>query len=173
MKFPHTAQHPIARIDHGRRPTTLGVTIHDAETESLIGVRNYFGSTSPQGVGAHGGIDDATAEQWADLLALCYHAPGGNSTTVGLELMGFAALPRWRWLKRRRQLRAAANRTAWVLYTFKRGLPRRGVNVWAHGDYPPPNTHTDPGPNFPWPQFLALCRRSYRKLVRTNGRHWL
>lgn len=173
MQLPHTPQHIIARIEHGTRPQTLGVTIHDAEADNLVGVRNYFATSSPDGVGAHAGVGSDSSEQWADLRALCYHAPGGNSTTVGFELMGFAALKRWQWLRRARQLRAAANRTAWFLYVEHLGLPHRGRNVWAHGDYPPPNTHTDPGPNFPWDRFMRTCRLAYRKLERTNGRHWL
>lgn len=173
-KVPHTAQHRLARIEHGRRTRTLGGVVHDAEASNLIGVRNYFATSSPDAVGAHLGDGlDGSVEQWADLDAICWHCPGANSTCWGDELMGFSSQPRWRWLRRRRQLRAAANRQAWGCWHYKLGLPRRGRNTWGHGDFPPPNTHTDPGRNFPWPAFMRLCRRAYRKLVRTNGRHWL
>jgi N-acetyl-anhydromuramyl-L-alanine amidase AmpD len=167
-----TRQDHIARIDHGRRPRTIGVTIHDTEADNLVGVRNYFATSSPDGVGAQLLIDDRQARQLTDLDALCYHAIGANSITPGIELCGFASWPRWRWRKRRTQLKKAANRTAWICWHYGRGLPRRRTNVWGHVDWPA-GGHHDPGTGFPWPHFMRLCRRAYRRLDRTNGKRWL
>jgi len=170
--FPHTIQRPIARIQHGTRPVR-GVVVHDAEAESLDGVANYFATSSPDAVGAHAGIssDGRTVVQWAPLESLVYHCKGANAFTVGIELMGYASLPRSAWVKRRRQRKALGNRIAWVCWHYGLGTPRRGRNYWGHVDYPQ-GTHTDPGSNFAWNLLGAHAKRAYRRLERSNGESW-
>lgn len=173
IRLPHTRLDRLPAIEHGRRPIR-GVVIHDTEALSLDGVRGYFASgAGGNRTGAHVLIDNARAVQLADLDALVWHARGANAISVGFELLGFASWPRRKWLARRRQLKMAANRVAWVCWSQRLGLPRRRVNVWGHVDFPA-GGHHDPGPGFPWSRgFMALCRRAYRKLEATKGKHWL
>ena len=171
-KVPNTKVRYIPRIEHGRRSGTVGVVIHTMESDSLDGVENYFRTSSPDGVGAHFGIGPkGEVRQWAHLSAKCYHAPGGNSDRLGIEHCGFASWTTAKWLTRARQLRASANRTAWLCWHYKLGLPHHGTNVLGH--YQLGGGHYDPGPNFPWTIYMKYCRMAYRVLKRTNGRHWL
>lgn len=172
-KLPHTKWRPIPRIQHGARPATVGVVIHDMESDSIDGVENYFASSSPDAVGAHIGISpQGEVRQWADLAAKCYHAPGGNSDRIGIEHCGFASFSKAKWLSRPRELRSSANRTAWICWHYKLGLPHHGTNVLGHVDLPE-GGHHDPGPGWPWTSYMRWCRMSYRILKRTNGKHWL
>jgi N-acetyl-anhydromuramyl-L-alanine amidase AmpD len=170
--FPHTIQRSIARIQHGTRPVR-GVVVHDAEAESIDAVAHYFATSSPDAVGAHAGIsgDGRKVVQWAPLESLVYHAKGANAFTVGIELMGYASLPRSAWLSRRRQRKALGNRIAWVCFHYGLGSPRRGANYWGHADFPA-GAHSDPGRNFPWKQLGAHACRAYRRLERTDGKSW-
>lgn len=172
-RLPNTPYRYCGRIDHGRGHTKRYAVIHSTESPpgSLRGVENFFRRSSPQTAGAQVIIDDNSVVQLTPLSSLVYHCPGGNSAGIGFELTGYAD-NRYSWKKRRRQRKLAANRVAWLCYVNGWGSPRRGKNVFAHGDFPPPNNHYDPGKHFPWALFMAAARRAYRKLQRTNGRSW-
>lgn len=45
----------------------------------------------------------------------------------------------------------------------KHGItPTRGTTLIAHGQVPPPNDHTDPGPRWNWDKFMAFFWAAYR-----------
>lgn len=163
-------QNIIGRIDHGRRAETSFIVVHTAEGENLNGVQNYFATTSPDAVGAHLGISNATARrgeirQWADLSALVYHAKGANSESIGIELMGFASQPRWKWVLRRGQRVALAETLARLCHAFRLGEPTHkgpDKNVKGHNEIPA-GGHWDPGPAFPWDLVMPIAKRRYRK----------
>lgn len=172
-RFPNTPYRPIKRIQHGRVRTIEACVIHDTESpdSSQEGVWNYFATSSPDGVGAHIIIGSKSVIQCAPLLARCYHAKGVNSRMIGFELCGYAADSRAKWIAKRRQRKLAANRVAWVCYTFNLGRPTRHGNVFGHGDLPG-NDHTDPGKHFPWKLFILAARRAYRNLEKSSGKRW-
>jgi N-acetyl-anhydromuramyl-L-alanine amidase AmpD len=155
--------HRIPRIEHGPRADTDFIVVHDMESDSIDGVQHYFETSSPDEVGAHLGIGlHGQLRQWADLDALVYHAKGGNSHGIGIELAGFASLPRWRWIKRRNQRITLAKAIARLCHMYNLGLPTRHQNVKAHAEILA-GGHTDPGPNFPWDAMGKLARKFYRK----------
>ena len=173
-RVPSTPAHEIGRIIHGTGLRKRYVVIHctDSPADAFQGVINYFSGDSPQGVGAHFLIGKDKTVQMAPYDALCYHCPGGNALGIGFELTGEESDSKWAWRKRRKQRKLAANRVAWLHWKLGWGTPRRGKTVFGHGDFPPPNDHTDPGPNFPWVLFMAATRRSYRRLQRSHGKRW-
>jgi len=175
MRLPHTPYREHRAVIHGSGCEKRYVIIHDTEGGTVRSVEAYFasGNAGGEGDGAHVIIDEKECVQIAPLDALLYHCPGGNYYGIGFELCGYAGLTNAQWIKRLKQRRRAANRVAWLCWKLGWGVPERGRNVFAHGDFPPPNTHTDPGPNFPWGRFMKRARRAYRKLVRTNGKAWL
>lgn len=174
-RLPHTPYRQHDAVIHGSGCKKLYAVIHDTEGGTARSIETYFasGKAGGEGDGAHVITDNKETVQIAPLDALLYHCPGGNTNGIGFELCGYASESILAWRKRSRQRRLVANRVAWLCYVNGWGVPHRGRNVYAHGDFPPPNSHTDPGPNFPWPAFMRACRRAYRNLQRTNGRHWV
>lgn len=160
----------IARIEHGTRPSTHFIVVHDAEADNIDGVGNYFRTSSPDAVGAHLGIGSALVfkpqvRQWADLDALVYHARGANSESVGIELAGYASQPRSTWVRRRGQRRALAQTLARLCHAYGLGVPtHKGADKNIKGHYEvPEGGHFDPGPNFPWDLVMPLAQKYYRK----------
>jgi N-acetyl-anhydromuramyl-L-alanine amidase AmpD len=174
QRLPNTPYREHPAVIHGRGCRKRYAVVHDTEGGDVDSVERYFasGRAGGEGDGAHVIADDRKVVQIAPLDALLYHCPGGNAAGIGFELCGYAKLKRYQWIKKRRQRKFVANRIAWLCWANGWGLPRRGKNVFGHGDFPPPNYHTDPGPGFPWDLFMAACRRAYRKLERTHGRSW-
>lgn len=167
MRKLYNAQvHRLERIEHGHRPITRFIVVHDMESDNIEGVEHFFGFLSPEAVGAHlgiaGTIRTPRVRQWADLDALVYHAKGANSESVGIELCGFAAQSRLQWVLRRGQRIALAETIARLCHMYGLGIPTRGKNVKGHVDVPA-GGHTDPGPNFPWDATMKLARKRYRK----------
>lgn len=172
-RLPKTPYREAPATIHGRGCDKRYAVIHDTEGGDVRSVEAWFrGGSGGQGTGAHMIVDDQRVVQIAPLDALLYHAPGGNTNGVGFELCGYASYSKLQWRARRKQRLQTARRVAWLCYVNGWGQPRRGRNVFAHGDFPPPNDHTDPGPNFPWGIFMSACRRSYKKLQRSHGRKW-
>jgi N-acetyl-anhydromuramyl-L-alanine amidase AmpD len=165
-KLPATEYKPIGRIQHGRRPVTNGVVIHDIEG-GADGAFNYFSTSSPQGVGAHVIVGQKRVVQAADLDQICYHAINANSTKIGIEHEGYASYSKAVWLKsaNRHLLRSSANRTAWICWHYKLGTPKHGRNVFGHYEIPG-NDHVDPGKGWPWTFYMWLCVRAYKNLVK-------
>lgn len=172
-RLPNTPYREAEAVIHGRGCNKRYAVIHDTEGGTTRSIEAYFANGSGgQGTGAHVIADNKEVVQIAPLDALLWHCPGGNTEGVGFELCGFASWPLAKWRSQVRQRRLVANRVAWLCYVNGWGAPRRGRNVFAHGDFPAPNTHTDPGPNFSWAWFMRRCRRAYKKLQRSHGRSW-
>lgn len=173
MRLPSTDWHPNSRVAHGWRTQTRGVVIHT--TEGPPGsAENWFKEPGARGEGAHVIVGKTKVTQIADLNAVCFHASGANHAFIGFEHEGYASNSKRQWLTRdnRRLLRASANRVAWVCYRYQLGRPRHKRNVFGHRDFPR-GGHVDPGRGWPWFFYMALCRRAYRNLVRSDGRTWL
>lgn len=88
-----------------------------------------------------------------------------NPYALSIELIAFAKTPRWRWLKRQRQLKKAAKFCAYWCRTHKIPVRRAAVNartatitksgICGHGDLGAAGGgHWDPGPGFPWDRFM-------------------
>ena len=133
-------------------------------------------------IGAHICIDNKKAVQTADLDAVCWHAPGdnmaqagsqlGNSQFIGIEHAGFGHDSYTRWLARRKQRVMSANRTAWILYHYKCGKPKWGVNVVRHSNFSGTTHRSCPGKSFPYRLYMLAVNRAYRNLVKSKGKKW-
>lgn len=169
-RLPNTAFHDNPLVAHGRRAATKGVVIHTIEGTDE-GAEAWFRDRQAKGIGAQVivGQEPGRTIQTTDLDNLCWHAAGANAEYIGIEHEGFASFPKIKWLSRanRRLLRASANRTAWICWHYKLGLPMKGRNVFGHVDFPA-GGHHDPGGGFPWTFYIFLARRAYRRLVRTG-----
>lgn len=91
-----------------------------------------------------------------------------NSESLSIELIGFSSLPRWRWLKRTRQLKKAAKFTAF--WCRKYDIPAQFIGghtgdsgITGHSYLGEAGgNHGDPGAGFPWERFMRYVRY-YRK----------
>lgn len=166
VKLPNTTFIHVPRIEHGRRPVTLGVVIHTIEGSDDSAI-NFFEGTSPDGVGAHVVVGQTKVVQLADLDQICYHAVGANRAWIGFEHEGAASYPKNKWLNKenRHLLRTSANRVAWVCWHYSLGTPKHHKNVKGHVDFPE-GGHTDPGKGWPWWFYMYLCRRAYNNLKK-------
>lgn len=159
---------------HGARIT--GIILHDTESHDYTGAKDVEGVLSwfanpASEVSAHYVIDaDGHVGRSVGDYDKAWHAANANPTTVGIEQVGFASLPRWKWLKRDRQLRKVAQFLAF--YSLEYGIPlaklghvqgdrvygvvrHSDLGVWGGG-------HHDPGDGYPLTRVLRYARW-YRK----------
>lgn len=180
-KAPNTYQHRIAKLEHGKRYRTRGVVIHVMDGPTIAGAISWW-SRAGNRVGAHLCVDNSKAVQTADLDAICWHAPGdnmadpgkqsGNSEFVGIEHTGYGTDSYMRWLLRRKQRVLSANRTAWVLYHYRCGVPKWGHNVVRHSEFSRTDHKNCPGKSFPVKLYMAAVNRAYKNLVKSRGKKW-
>ena len=90
-----------------------------------------------------------------------------NSVSLNIEQIGFARLPRWRWIRKWRELRETAR---WIArWSIKYGIPIEhasptGAGVLRHSELGAAGGgHSDPGTTYPFGRVLKLAR-IFRKL---------
>jgi len=162
-----------------RGASVKGVVIHTTEG-------GFIGSTSwmlnPRSeVSAHyvvGELPEPRGGLWTPVVALvpegekAWTARSANPVTINYELAGFANRPRSEWLGRYRpQLETTAALVAEDALQYGIPVQRTWPGILGHGDLSAagfPNNHTDPGPGFPWPEFLAMVRRNLSSVSRPD-----
>jgi N-acetyl-anhydromuramyl-L-alanine amidase AmpD len=171
----------LVRNQSQRRAPVLAVAVHSTESQDipgsrddLLAIRRWFDNPASQ-ASSHIGIDgQGNTELWvhSNMKAWCIGA--ANSWTVNIEFIGRAAQPASAWEDA--QIRAGAR---WLAYwAIKYDIPIQQANcrnvnglcvctrkgVLRHSDVTDAGfgTHTDPGPAFPWDDFLDKGRW-YRK----------
>lgn len=98
----------------------------------------------------------------------------GNDILLHLCFVARSAWSREEWLSNDRMLRAGS--TVVRHWCDKYGWPVEKVDAWrlpgilGHRDTRVwgGTTHTDPGTNFPWPEFLDMVRENYAQNVSTQ-----
>ncbi len=163
------------------------VVIHTMETPERIGIaesiaRNWFGDPKAR-VSAHFCIDASTIVQGVRINDVAWAAPGVNSTGVQLELAGRAQQSRAEWMDPFSigDLVNAACVAAAICKRFNIPVARPTVTELArgargivgHADASAAfkrSDHGDPGPSFPWREFLALVAAGVAQITDETAR---
>jgi len=152
------------------------IVIHTMEIRERDGAAEacaaWFASPVSE-VSAHYCVDADTTIQCVREADIAWHARGGNTNSIGIELAGFAGQQADDWRDDYSQpvIERAARLTADVCARY--GIPirrlraaglvaeRRGIT--GHADVSAAfrrSDHWDPGPTFPWNTFLQRTRRT-------------
>lgn len=149
------------------------IGIHTAETgethQTAESVANYFAHTDVK-ASAHLTADDDSIVRSVLDKDVAYSAPGANRHGLHIELAGRAAQDAAGWQDQYSQdmLRLAAKAVAEWCQLY--GIPAVKLSVAdikaghkgiaGHVDFTHAlgGSHTDPGPSFPWDQFIGLVR---------------
>ena len=164
----------------GPRPLSVikWVCIHDEEALTARGAATWFQNPASGG-SAHKCVDDNECYRTLGDNMIPWAAANANLNGLHLEIAGFAAWPRTRWLKRIKSLRRAADAAArwcveydipphWLspedMHAGRKGLITHAtvsaytIKYGLQGDH----THSDPGPNFPKKRFRRMVARRVR-----------
>lgn len=180
--IPEEGRVPYAFIESPNRTSANGrvvtvVVIHTMEIAERDGAAEvcarWFASPVSE-VSAHYCVDAETTIQCVREDDIAWHARGGNTNSVGIELAGYAGQRSLGWddAYSRAVLERAAGLTAEICERY--AIPTRRLRaadliagrrgVTGHADVSTAfrrSDHWDPGPDFPWPKFLRLARRSH------------
>jgi N-acetyl-anhydromuramyl-L-alanine amidase AmpD len=149
------------------------IVVHDMEmterADTAEACRDYFQTTATQ-ASSHYTIDNNSIVECVAVEDVAWCAPGANAIGIHLEHAGFARQTSGEWLDDygRQMLARSAALTSWLCDTYR--VPKRRLTVAeikagkpgivGHGDLTAAkvggNTHTDPGPNFPWTYYIGL-----------------
>ena len=156
------------------------IVIHDEEhpfdDRSAEAVARMF-ATSPRKASAHYIVDADSTIRCVNDADVAYHAPP-NKGSIGIERDGFATFTRERWLSAYGQRAGLRQAQLVAELCVIHDVPpvrlnveqvRRGVpGICGHVDVSlafGKSTHTDPGPNFPWPEFMACVTDAHARLT--------
>ena len=172
--MPHRFVESPHRTVLGRRIEM--VVIHTMETAERTGAAvacaHWFASATSE-VSAHYCVDADEVVQCVREEDIAWHARGGNTSSIGIELAGFASQRPADWNDdySRAVLARAADLTADVC--FRHGIPLKRLRpadvvarhrgICGHADVSAAfgkSDHWDPGTGFPWARFLRLARGS-------------
>ncbi len=158
----------------GRRITTVVIhTMEIAERDNAAEICARWFANPVAEVSAHYCVDAETVIQCVLEDNIAWHARGGNASSIGIELAGFAGQRALGWDDdySRAVLVRAARLTADVCR--RHGIPLRRLHpsdlvagrrgVTGHADVSAAfhrSDHWDPGPDFPWAGFLRSARGS-------------
>lgn len=154
-----------ANYSHGPRAKTMGVVIHTTRGGAASLAAEYAGTVAwfqnpAAQVSAHLVVGPASVARCVHDADVAWHARSANATHLGIEIcQPTIATPITGF-----QYRAAAE--ACRLWAAAHGFPLQRVwtitqpGLVGHEDSEPGKIDgkTDPGPQFDWPKFLALCK---------------
>lgn len=169
--------YPLVPSPHRTRVparTITTVVIHTMEIPERSGAARrcaaWFASEVSE-VSAHYCVDADEIVQCVDEADIAWHARGGNTTSIGIELAGYAGQTAADWddpasvatLDRAAELVAdVCRRHAIPVRRIRASGLRRGVRgITGHADVSVAfrkSDHWDPGPSFPWVAFLRRVR---------------
>ena len=148
-------------------------TMEIAERDGAAELCAHWFQNPESEVSAHYCVDADTIVQCVREDDIAWHARGGNATSIGIELAGYAGQRALGWSDAysRAVVERAARLTADVCGRY--GIPIRRLRaadlvagkrgVTGHADVSSAfrkSDHWDPGPDFPWSRFLRLARGS-------------
>lgn len=156
----------------GRLKPVRLIVIHDMEVRESATtaetVARMF-ATTDRDASAHYCIDQDSVVQGVEVMDTAWAAPGANADGIQLEHAGYARQSRAEWLNDLGTLRQSARLSAQLAARFN--IPLRRLSTLqvkdgtskgfvGHNDVSNAfrlSDHTDPGPNFPWDTYFAMC----------------
>jgi N-acetyl-anhydromuramyl-L-alanine amidase AmpD len=149
------------------------VVIHTTESDCVpggsINVAHYF-ATPQAGGSAHYIVDPTNTQHGASDSTICWHAPP-NQNSIGIEITAHSGSTNWASPNGQAALHRAAALAAKLCHTY--GIPLVKLSssdlvagkhgICGHVDVSQAfhqSSHTDPGSNFPWGQFMGLVKGS-------------
>lgn len=171
--------YPLVPSPHRTRVpsrTVTTVVIHTMEIPERSGAARrcaaWFASEVSE-VSAHYCVDADEIVQCVDEADIAWHARGGNTASIGIELAGYARQTAAEWadptsapiLARAAELVAdICSRHAIPVRRVRASGLRRGAHgITGHADVSVAfrkSDHWDPGPAFPWAAFLRQVREA-------------
>lgn len=161
----------------------LWIVVHDEEALTARSAASWFANPASAG-SAHKCVDDKECYTTLGDLVIPWAASNSNTNGLHLEQAGYAAWPRWRWIKRMRTLNRGARVAArWSLrydipvrwldahdlhnkvkgFTDHRTVSRYTALYGLSGD----RSHTDPGPGWPRKRWMRLVR-VHKRFMRAH-----
>lgn len=176
---PHADLIPFVQAKNyriGRKTPISVIVIHTMENSEKPGtamaVAKWFASAASPMASCHYCIDSDATVQCVKDSDTAFHAPGANSTGIGLEHAGRAAQGHAGWLDEfsQKMLKRSAKLTAGLCQ--KHGIPAvrlsptelaaGGRGIVGHKDctdaFKTKGGHVDPGPTFPWSQYIDMVK---------------
>ncbi len=169
------------------------IVIHDTEGSSHAASAEdgaAYDSWRPDGTSTHYFVDNTSVVQCIRTNDIAYAAlPSGNQLGIHYELCAKASFSKAKWLSadyglpmlRRAAKQVARDCAAW-------GIPVRKITasqaaagkegILGHGDvtYAFPEDggdHTDPGPNFPWAEFIQMVQDETELTLNDADKAWM
>lgn len=137
----------------GRTQPITELVIHTTEGENVQALHDWLTSASDPPLSVHFAIDqDGNVFQYVDTDDTAYHARSHNAFSIGIEHVGYANDPAT-WTAE--MLDASERLAAWINQQHPEIL-LDDEHVVAHGSFQ--SDRTDPGPYFPWPEYIAGAR---------------
>jgi N-acetyl-anhydromuramyl-L-alanine amidase AmpD len=167
--------------ENGQRPVRV-IVIHDMEfheTENAAEViANDFATRGPgQKSSAHICVDSNSIVQCVKDNDIAYAAPGANNDGIHIELTGFARQTRDQWLDEYglALLDNGANATAQYCLKYdilpvhltNEELREGSRGIVGHAQVSEvykKSDHMDPGPGFPWDDFMQMVSSHYDRM---------
>lgn len=159
---------------NGRTSRNRIIVVHSTECPATPGIgrslaAGFFHNTA--GTSAHGIVDPATETEMVYPRDTAWHVGNGNAISTGLEHAGYAgwSAEQWRDPAVMQELRRSARYAAEVAAAYD--IPVRWLSIGqiadgesgfaSHNDMSIAlggSDHWDPGPNFPYAEYLDMVR---------------
>ena len=149
------------------------IVLHDQESATARGAAAWFKNPNSGG-SAHLCVDDNECYRCLANEDIAWGAPSANEQGFHIEQAGYARWSTVIWKKHLNTLKRAAYKAALHCKLF--GIPvtfvkapdliARKPGITTHREVSKAfgGTHTDPGPGYPTPLFMWLCRRYFKQL---------
>jgi N-acetyl-anhydromuramyl-L-alanine amidase AmpD len=147
------------------------VNIQDVGEQEVVSMRTSTRTFLANGAVSHNCIDNDSIVQCVRDSNVAWHAPGANHNGIGLEHAGYASqrLEDWRDAYSTAELQLSAQLARElcdryripVAFVDAADLRRRRRGITTHWEVSKAfrkTDHTDPGPNFPMDDYLAMVR---------------
>lgn len=177
--WPALSRRYTAVHESGVRKLSLirNVCIHSTESETAESAASWFANPASEG-SAHIVLGNYAGFRCLNDNQIPWAAPPLNTNGFHIEIVGYAEFSRTDWESHKRSIQWAAYWTAIscirydipVVWCNKAMLLEREPGITAHfvvSDAFHLSTHTDPGPDFPYSEFMNWTKE-YHNLLKNS-----